>query len=331
MYFCPVPEACECACMGMRYRTSMARRAGEHPKGIVVSGVRGGATGNNRTDDRASAVSRRAVSVRVLRQYWDEIGLAVRRGPPVAGHAASSEERALVPVLCARVSSNLGCLATDGVTARWPVSFESLCQFVASPGMEMRPGPRVACGASLDSRGTLVPVLRAEPEAETRRNARDCKRTGRAMSVDTLQKWSHASLVVLQIRTRLESMCSQHQERPPKKGELVPGMLQPAAAIPWETQPSCDARSGDFAGWQVFIRRIPGQQDQTTLGMRAGTPLAGGAFLCDPGLLVSGMRQESAADVAAISGDSCKPRGDLSVRNLYQRADSILVALRRRT
>jgi len=318
MYFCPLRELCHSAFVGMCQRTSMERRSGEHPERNVVSGVCGGATRHARTDGENRAVSWRSVSVRVLPQYRDEIGMAVLRGSPMVGHPASGEEGTLVSVLCASVASDVGCLAGDGVTPRWPMSFGGLYQFVASPPMEVRRGPRVARQTALDSRGTLVPVLCAEPEAETRRNATDCTRTRRAVPVDELQKRGHAFVVGMPVRTCVESACGAGKKRPPKEGELVPGMLQLAATISWETQSSCDAGSGDFERWRVPIGRIPRQQGQVALGVHVGASLAGGALVRDPGHLVSGMRPQPAAWFATFSGACGKQRRNVFVRDICQ-------------
>ena len=119
----------------------MERRSGEHPERNVVSGVCGGATRHARADGENRAISWRSVFVPVLPQCRDEIEMAVLRGSPLAGHPASGEEGTLVSVLCACLSSDVGSLAGDGVTPRWPVSFGGLYEFVASPPMEVQCGP----------------------------------------------------------------------------------------------------------------------------------------------------------------------------------------------
>jgi len=149
--------------------------------------------------------------------------------------------------------------------------------------------------------------------------------------VDELQKRDHAYVVGMPIRTCVESACGAGKKRPPKKGELVPGMLQLAATISWETQSSCDAGSGDFARWGVSSGGIHRQQGQVELGVHVGASLAGGALVCDAGQLVPGVRPESAADVAAISGNCCYTRWHLPLGNVHQRADGALVAMRRGT
>ena len=147
------------------------------------------------------------------------------------------------------------------------------------------------------------------------------------MPVDELQKRGHAFVVGMPVRTCVESACGAGKKRPPKEGELVPGMLQLAATISWESQSSCDAGSGDFERWRVPLGRIPRQQGQVELGVHVGASLAGGALVRDPGQLVPGVRPESAADVAAISGNCCYARWHLPLGNIHQRAYGALVAM----
>jgi hypothetical protein len=120
---------------------------------------------------------------------------------------------------------------------------------------------------ALDPGWQLVSGLCSQPEFRIGRNASNCERPWREVSVDQLQEREYASLVGMQAWTSMESMCSECESWDPKERKLVQKVLQRAATISREAEHNSIERFGKRAWGHVFVRGISWEQIQIDVEM----------------------------------------------------------------